>query len=106
VWLPADPKPDLEGPLAQLFDVALTLQLHRADEGRAAAQLVKSEQTQGVAHDDGDTAPAERARIPQAAKEHRERRKAQVGFRLAAAGGKEEQVHQFAISFRGFGHGC
>jgi hypothetical protein len=58
-----------------------------------------------VAHDHGDTTPAERSRIPQAAKEHRERREAQVGFGLAAASGEKEQVYQFAIRVLGLRHG-
>jgi hypothetical protein len=61
-----------------------------------AAELVQRQQAQRVAHQHGD-AGRRRARVAQAAQDDREGRQAEVGLRLAAAGGEEEQVHHVAV---------
>ena len=83
---------------------------HRADQRGGALELLQGQQAQGVAHDHGQTArtvvAAELAL--QTADRHRERRHAQIGFGLAAAGGEPQQIgmgfHRLhAVRMRGVG---
>ena len=96
----ADPQPNLERPVTVSGGRRPALQLESTDESRGAAQLVKGEEPQRVAHDDAHASATEPvvARVAEPAQDHREGRKPQVRLRLAAAGREEQQVHCLALN--------
>jgi hypothetical protein len=74
--------------------VCTTQDFHRADQSGGPLKLLKREQAQGVAHDHGQSATAiETAQIRhQPTNRHGERSNAEIGFGLAAARRKPEQI--------------
>ncbi len=102
----ADPKADLDRPVAEqaatlLIDVRRVgaHQLQRANDAGRASELVERKEAQRVAHDDGDTG-AEHARAAQPPMRDHERREAEIGLGLAAAGREEQQVGSLAVGMR------
>lgn len=93
----ANPEADLERPGAELRSVALSLEFESADQGCGTAQLVEREQAERVAHEHGKAA-AERCAVHEPAEHDRVGSEAEVGLRLAAAGGEEEKVYAFAVA--------
>ena len=98
-----DPETDLERPLAVAFGRPVPLQLERADQPRRPGQLVQGQQAQRVAHDDRDprARSAARFRVAQPPQDDGEGRQTQVGLRLAAASGKEEEIHDLPVAVVG-----
>ena len=98
----AHPKADLEGPFAVAFSVVFPLQFQGADQSGGPGQLVQGQQAQGVAHDDAHPGPLPCVLlgIAQPAQHHRQGGQPQIGFRLAAAGGEEQQIDRFPMRVR------
>ena len=83
------PEPDFEGPVAKL-GVVFAFELQGADQGGRAAELVERQEPERVTHQHAD-ARAGNARIAQTPQQQGEGRKPEIGFRLAATGGKNSR---------------
>ena len=80
------------------------LEFQRADQGGGTAQLIEREQPQGVAHQHGDAGRFD-AGVQQAPVHEGECGQTEVGLRLAAAGGEEQQLDGLAIVLAPFALG-
>ena len=69
--------------------------VERRDQVRGALKLLLREQAQRVAHDRGRAAP--RGTEMQASRDRREGDRSEIGFGLAAAGRKPDQVDEFGV---------
>jgi hypothetical protein len=94
----ADPESDAEGLDAPGRLVLLTDELRCADQGRRALELLRGEQAERVAHQDGDTVAAIQFPVIPADRPletsdgEREGRQTQVGLGLPTTGGEEQEL--------------
>ena len=94
--LVSDPKADREGFRAEAFisrsERLLPRQFHGANQGRGALELLKRQQPQRVAHDDGQAATAVIASplALHASDRHRKGGDTEIGLGLATAGREPE----------------
>ena len=96
----ADPKSDLEGPLAVPAGIRCAFQLERAHQSRRTGQLVERKEAQRIAHDHADTRarPSSISCVAKAPQHHREGGEPEIGFGLPAPGGEEEQIHGLTVA--------
>ena len=97
------PERNLERPGAEPVRRGLAFQFERADQRRGAPKLVEGQEPKRVAHQHREAA-MHGVGIAQPAKDQRERRQSEIGFRLAAAGWKEQEVDDLTLDMSGFGN--